>query len=186
MRHKCAEFCGYGPFLCHQDQEHPVGTYNTRLLLGWEAVGEAIRFRSFALQTICFFNTRKSRNICEGGRVAAAFVTLNLLKRHIAHISQLTPFREISVGVNQPAWIETHPRGLQCAARMRILPKRCLRPCPALVWVKHSFVLFPPIKTSGFWWNSHSSCTWTPPESRRDGWILVLLQKLHPSFPSLH
>lgn len=84
---------------------------------------EAIRFRSFALQTICFFNTGKSWNICEGGRVAAAFVTLNLLKPHIAHISQLTSFREISVGVNQPAWIDTHPRGLKCAAGTRILPK---------------------------------------------------------------
>lgn len=31
-----------------------VGVSNTKLLLGWEAEDEAIRF-SFALQTICFF-----------------------------------------------------------------------------------------------------------------------------------
>lgn len=111
---------------------------STRLLLGWEEVDEAI-IRCFALQTIrFFFNTGKRKNICEGGRVAAAFVTLNLLKRHIAQISQLTSFREISVGVNQPAWIETHARDPKCAARIRILPKRCLRSkasplsCPGL------------------------------------------------------
>lgn len=43
----------------------------------------------------------------------AAFVTLNLLKPHIAQISRLAPFREINISLNQPAQTENYQEGFK-------------------------------------------------------------------------
>lgn len=74
--------------------------------------------RQFCFADYLVFNTGESGNICEGGWAVAAFVTFNLLELQVVEISHLASFREISVSLIQPAWIDIYHRCRKRTSRM--------------------------------------------------------------------